>query len=277
MEQPYYANGVELECLIPSENLSIINSNASDLDFTPGGTSFLDVTLAGNKVVVSRWFFLLSFYTLALRSSLHIVLWNLRACYASRIKKSTSTPTVPPISRINLSKFSAQLSVALKSFPLSLSPSKRDIDSLITDVSSLTSVSARNSKSDHSPLPHRRCMPWWNKKLCALRNNTRTSSSAAPFKNRWPIGFCTTNKKRSTNANCAGQRGDHGNRLWQLNRTVRKCFRLWELCPANLLLFHFHLNWPLMAPSRSTHQLCWKVVLITFFLLNHPLSLCILY
>lgn len=47
------AKGVELECLIHSENLSIINSNTSDLDFTPGGTSFLDVTLAGDKVVVS--------------------------------------------------------------------------------------------------------------------------------------------------------------------------------------------------------------------------------
>lgn len=164
------AKGVELECLIHSENLSIINSNTSDLDFTPGGTSFLDVTLAGDKVVVSHWFFP---SIPSLSDHPYIYFKISRACHASRFKQSTPIPRVPSISRINLVKFSAQLSAGLKSIPLPLSPSKRDIDLLITDVSSLISVSARNSKSDNSPLPHRRCMPWWSKELCALRNNTR--------------------------------------------------------------------------------------------------------
>ena len=43
-----------LEDLITRHKLNIVNRPRADLDFVPKGTYFVDITLAGDQIVVSR-------------------------------------------------------------------------------------------------------------------------------------------------------------------------------------------------------------------------------
>jgi hypothetical protein len=52
------SHGRELENLITRHKLNIVNRPHADLDFIPKGTSFVDITLAGDQIVVSRWLYL---------------------------------------------------------------------------------------------------------------------------------------------------------------------------------------------------------------------------
>jgi hypothetical protein len=49
--------GEEFESFMSETNLQPANRNSSELDFVPGGTSFVDVTAVVGKVIVSHWFF----------------------------------------------------------------------------------------------------------------------------------------------------------------------------------------------------------------------------
>jgi hypothetical protein len=49
------SRGRELEDLITWHKLNIVNRPRADLDFLPKGTSFVDITLTGDQIVVSRW------------------------------------------------------------------------------------------------------------------------------------------------------------------------------------------------------------------------------
>ncbi len=46
-----------MEDLISSHGFNIVNRPRDVLDFVPGGTSFVDITLAGGQVNVTRWHF----------------------------------------------------------------------------------------------------------------------------------------------------------------------------------------------------------------------------
>jgi hypothetical protein len=50
--------GSDLESLLTCSNLRVVNQPHSELDFVPAGTSFGDLTLAGDKVCIHSWFFL---------------------------------------------------------------------------------------------------------------------------------------------------------------------------------------------------------------------------
>jgi hypothetical protein len=49
--------GVELEGILLESNLNILNRQRCELDFIPGGTSFLYITLGTDDIVSPRWFF----------------------------------------------------------------------------------------------------------------------------------------------------------------------------------------------------------------------------
>ena len=51
------AKGVKLEELNLDNNLSIVNTSLSELNFVPKKTSFLDLTLMRDKVSIARWFY----------------------------------------------------------------------------------------------------------------------------------------------------------------------------------------------------------------------------
>ncbi|EFX63214.1 hypothetical protein DAPPUDRAFT_268862 [Daphnia pulex] len=50
--------GSEFESILANFKLNVINRPSTDLDFIPSGTSFVDLTLAGDKVRFHRWFYL---------------------------------------------------------------------------------------------------------------------------------------------------------------------------------------------------------------------------
>jgi hypothetical protein len=52
------SRGSDLEALILHHKLNIVNKPRADLDFVPGGTSFIDVTLVGDRVNIHRWSYL---------------------------------------------------------------------------------------------------------------------------------------------------------------------------------------------------------------------------
>ena len=57
MEQPD-SRGAIMKDLISSHGFNIVNRPRDVLDFIPGGTSFVDITLTGGQVNVTRWLFL---------------------------------------------------------------------------------------------------------------------------------------------------------------------------------------------------------------------------
>ena len=50
--------GYNFESIFQSRKLNIVNVPKADLDFVPRGTSFVDITVAGDRVNVTRWIFL---------------------------------------------------------------------------------------------------------------------------------------------------------------------------------------------------------------------------
>nr|CAH0106095.1 unnamed protein product [Daphnia galeata] len=60
--------GSELERLLAEFKMSVANQPLNSLDFVPGGTAFVDITLTGDRVHLSRWLFFIS--SLTLRSPL---------------------------------------------------------------------------------------------------------------------------------------------------------------------------------------------------------------
>ncbi len=57
MEQPD-SRGAIMKDLISSHGFHIVNRPRDVLDFIPGGTSFVDITLTWGQVNVTRWLFL---------------------------------------------------------------------------------------------------------------------------------------------------------------------------------------------------------------------------
>jgi hypothetical protein len=58
------SRGRNLEVLTLRHELNIANRPRADLDFVPKGTPFVDITLAGDQIVVSRWLYL-AFFSLS--------------------------------------------------------------------------------------------------------------------------------------------------------------------------------------------------------------------
>ena len=52
------SRGRELEECTFRHGLNVVNRPCGELDFTPGGTAFVDVTLAGDQTFIPRWLFL---------------------------------------------------------------------------------------------------------------------------------------------------------------------------------------------------------------------------
>lgn len=50
--------GFEFESMLAYFKMNLVNPPATELDFTPSGTSFVDLTLVGDKVRVHRWLYL---------------------------------------------------------------------------------------------------------------------------------------------------------------------------------------------------------------------------
>ncbi len=166
--------GLELESILSDYRLNLANVPICDLDFIPGGTSFVDQTFAGDGVTISRWFFLsipsLSdhpyIYFEMLANSHHPVV------YTPKITKS-----IPHISSINKSTLINRVAVGLTKYVFPNDLTCDQLQSQIVNLSQIISASARSAKVDTAVVAGAfgRRMPWWTKPLCALRAKTRQS------------------------------------------------------------------------------------------------------
>ncbi|KAI9555026.1 hypothetical protein GHT06_020320 [Daphnia sinensis] len=106
--------GLEIESLIHNHNLSLLNRPAAKLDFVPAGTSFLDITLAGDKILAPQWFF----PTIPSMSDHPYIDFEI-ACIlphsSDRPFTTKSSPRVPHISRIDMERFRETLVSSVQS------------------------------------------------------------------------------------------------------------------------------------------------------------------
>nr|CAH0112580.1 unnamed protein product [Daphnia galeata] len=186
--------GVDFESFMSETNLQLANLNASELDFVPGGTTFVDVTAIGGKIIVSRWFFA----SIPSLSDHPFIYFEVDRPCSSHQSERTHAPRPPHISRINISV------LLLK------------VASSIAELADVLSTAACESRCN-LPSPQSRGMPWWNKDLCALRHKTRLAFKC------WSANRSDENRKLFSSLKAVYQ--------GELRRAKRQSWNL--LCKAN--------------------------------------------
>lgn len=129
----------------------------------------------GDKITVARWFHpdLHSFY-----DHPYIYFEVLRSVKHPPVIKPASASSFPDISRLNLSICKIKIAEGLKSshrIPPETNPTKDNIATLITGLSGVILVSARNSKLPRAETAQTsaRKMPRWSQELNSLRHKTK--------------------------------------------------------------------------------------------------------
>lgn len=105
--------GEELEVLITDNRLNIVNVPRAQLDFVPGNTSFLDLTLAGDKVNISHWRFL----STPSCSNHPYVYFEVVATLPARRGAADRLKSLPPVTQLNLSELKKCISAKLELHP----------------------------------------------------------------------------------------------------------------------------------------------------------------
>lgn len=163
--------GVELETLLDSSNLNVANRPLAELDFTPGETSFVDLTLVGDQVKIVRWLFL----AIPSLSDHPYIFFEIAHSDFVVPKRRPNRLKVPSVANINTDLFSSKLVKSLSRLP---SPTGTDSAEVIeAHISGLVSVLSSSAFAARIPKP--RCppvksMPWWSQELCALRSKVRS-------------------------------------------------------------------------------------------------------
>ena len=146
----------------------VLNRSRGSLDFVPGGTSFLDITLTSERVVAPCWF-----YPSIPSLSDHPYI-NFEVAYgatARRRELSAASVRIPDASRVDGPRFCYAVTSAMGASVPELATAA-DIESAISDLAGVICVAARGTRARRAAEPQRR-MPWWSVELCALRNRAR--------------------------------------------------------------------------------------------------------
>ncbi len=168
--------GLDFEQLVLINNLNVLNVPIDSLEFVPGGTSFVDVTLAGDRVSLIRWLFL-PFASLSDHPFIYFELEN--NCVPAF---SPSTKVVRPVPRF--SNINQQVFLRLLEKNLSLSPTAPSLPSVASveaEIDLLTRFicdCAKAAKVRQAETPNAKNMPWWSTNLCSLRTKARRAYKA---------------------------------------------------------------------------------------------------
>ncbi len=166
------SKGQDLEEYIVSHGLTIANKNLSELDYVPPKTSFVDLTLVGNSVMVQRWMFL-SFESF---SDHPYIYFEISCKPLPRAPAKRAVFKLPNIASLNEQIFRSHLSNTLKGrLPLALPSTPETVQSSVQELCDMIAHSAVAAKKRNPPTPFRGKMPWWSRELCALRTKTRQS------------------------------------------------------------------------------------------------------
>ena len=82
---------------------------------------------------------------------------------------------VPHLSKINVPLLNGRITSQISALLLPSKPTIFEDEESITELSTLIEDTARKSKGTRSLPRGKRNMPWWSKKLCALRTEARRS------------------------------------------------------------------------------------------------------
>ncbi|EFX62974.1 hypothetical protein DAPPUDRAFT_119650 [Daphnia pulex] len=166
-----------------SFNLNVANRPLVELDFVPGDTSFVDLTLAGDQVKILRWLFL----AIPSLSDHPYIFFEISHSAFVKIQRKPAHLKLPSVLNINADIFSSNLAKSLSRLP---SPAGMTTEASIEhNISSLVSVLSSCALSARIPKPRNtrvHSMPWWSPELCALRSKVRSLYKA------WSNNKCTT-------------------------------------------------------------------------------------
>ncbi|KAI9555015.1 hypothetical protein GHT06_020309 [Daphnia sinensis] len=163
--------GLEIESLIDNHNLSLLNRPATKLDFVPAGTSVLDITLAGDKILAPRWFFP-TIPSMSDHLYIYFEISRILPHSSDRPFTTKSSPRVPHITCIDMEHFRETLVSSVQSLNLPPFPVKTDVELPTKNLTNcIVRAARRSTHRDYAVSPCN--MPWWSKEQCALRNRTR--------------------------------------------------------------------------------------------------------
>jgi ribonuclease HI len=166
--------GRNLETLCNLNDLNIANSGIdADADaFVPAGTSFIDVTLFGDKVTLSDWQYL----NVPSGSDHPYISFTIRA--DRRAPESSRQPKLPSGSLLDRAALSAALGQSSAAFLRSAQSisSQQDLDAAVLHMSTFVQDEAkkcrirRSRKATTTPRS-----PWWNEDLSEARREARAA------------------------------------------------------------------------------------------------------
>ncbi|EFX75998.1 hypothetical protein DAPPUDRAFT_107426 [Daphnia pulex] len=158
--------GEDLETLIFGSGLNIANRLCDELDFVPGGTAFVDLTLTGSRLFISRWAFL----AMPSLSDHPYIYFEVDSPDFTPKPKAHPNRPIPSLSNMNLNLYRSKLLAVSTTWPRSLTCSSESeveehINVLVTSIHSC----AQAAKTFRPVLSREKSMPWWSRELCALR------------------------------------------------------------------------------------------------------------
>jgi hypothetical protein len=163
--------GSEFESILANFKLNLIKRPSTDLDFIPSGTSFVDLTLAVDKVRFHRWFYLAT-------PSLYdhpYIFFEIDHAEFEKPQRKPFCRSKPKLSWVNRDLFTLKLKNALSCLPTPIqADSCVSVEAQIFSLVSAISSSAKAAKTSVSRCNGKKSMPWWSTDLSALRSKARS-------------------------------------------------------------------------------------------------------
>ncbi|EFX70053.1 hypothetical protein DAPPUDRAFT_328521 [Daphnia pulex] len=105
--------GSEFEPMLAYFILNVVNRSKTELDFSPSGTCFVDLTLVGDKVRVHRWLYLAT----PSISDHPYIFFEIDHVHFAKSQMKPNCWLAPNLSRVNRDLFSRKLFYALSNLP----------------------------------------------------------------------------------------------------------------------------------------------------------------
>jgi hypothetical protein len=134
--------GSELERLLAEFKMSVANQPLNLLDFVPGGTAFVDITLTGDRYHLSRWLFLSA---PSLSDHPYLYFNVVIPTFTCKPHLGSQRP-VPPPPQIDRELFKAKLSNSLCFLPRTPLLTSSAVEDYIATISSTIANCAHASK-----------------------------------------------------------------------------------------------------------------------------------
>ncbi|XP_045022990.1 LOW QUALITY PROTEIN: uncharacterized protein LOC123466999 [Daphnia magna] len=178
--------GHSLEQIISAHNLNIANRDPAECSFIPPGTSFIDVTAAGDKTKIAYWDYL---NQPSMSDHPYIIFGVTLTAHQQRNKSNrTRRRLVPPADQIDQMKFleavkgttdpplesneATSISKRVTTTTIQRKNFEEEVEKLTTEIQQAANHSrTRNVKKTSQPA----AKPFWNEKLYDLRKKCRAA------------------------------------------------------------------------------------------------------